>query len=100
MQVREGLPGRRTEPCREFADGGVGRGDLFGGLRFRVGEEGGVGEVLPALGEVFGLTYTLGRVLTNVNDRIYFPDRADGQPRELRLLLNREPLRPRTETQQ
>jgi membrane protease subunit HflK len=44
------------------------------------------------------LVKVMGRVLTNVSDRIYLPDRADGQPRELRLLLNREPLRPRTET--
>jgi modulator of FtsH protease HflK len=29
--------------------------------------------------------------LTNVQDKIFFPTRADGKPRELRLLLNREP---------
>jgi hypothetical protein len=30
-------------------------------------------------------------ILTNVQDKIYLPQRADGKPRELRLLLNREP---------
>jgi modulator of FtsH protease HflK len=33
----------------------------------------------------------VGGALTNVNDKWYLPQRADGQPRELRLLLNREP---------
>jgi hypothetical protein len=28
---------------------------------------------------------------TNVQDKIYLPQRADGKPRELRLMLNREP---------
>jgi len=45
------------------------------------------------------LVKVMGRVLTNVNDRIFLPDRADGQPREVRLLLNREPLKPKSETQ-
>jgi len=36
------------------------------------------------------LAETLGRVLTNVTDKIFLPERADGKPRELRLLLNRE----------
>lgn len=39
----------------------------------------------------------MGRVLTNVHDKIYIAERADGRPRELRLQLNREPLKPRTE---
>jgi hypothetical protein len=39
----------------------------------------------------------MGRVLTNVSEKIYLPDRADGKSRELRLLLNREPLKPKTE---
>jgi modulator of FtsH protease HflK len=33
---------------------------------------------------------TLGRVLTNVQDKIFLADTPDGKPRELRLLLNRE----------
>jgi membrane protease subunit HflK len=39
----------------------------------------------------------MGRVMTNVHDKIYIAERADGKPRELRLQLNREPLKPRTE---
>ncbi len=38
------------------------------------------------------LTETLGRSLTNAQDKIYMPDDM-----ELRLLLNREPLKPKTE---
>ena len=37
------------------------------------------------------LVPVLGDVLTNVQDIIFLPQRADGQPRELRLMLNREP---------
>ncbi len=37
------------------------------------------------------LTETLGRVLTNVQDKIFLTQGADGQTKELRLLLNREP---------
>ncbi|HTV39006.1 MAG TPA: protease modulator HflK [Candidatus Sulfotelmatobacter sp.] len=33
----------------------------------------------------------VGGALTNVEDKWYLPQRADGKPRELRLLLNREP---------
>jgi len=33
----------------------------------------------------------VGSALTNVQDKWYLPQRADGKPRELRLLLNREP---------
>jgi len=36
------------------------------------------------------LSETLGRVMTNAADKIFLPQRADGKPRELRLLLNRE----------
>ena len=43
------------------------------------------------------LTETLGRVLTNVSEKIFLPARADGKSRELRLLLNREPLKPKSE---
>lgn len=34
---------------------------------------------------------TIGSSLTNVQDKWYLPQRADGKSRELRLLLNREP---------
>ena len=37
------------------------------------------------------LTETMGRVLTNVQDKIYIPARADGKTREVRLQLSREP---------
>jgi regulator of protease activity HflC (stomatin/prohibitin superfamily) len=36
----------------------------------------------------------MARVLTNVQDKFYIPERSDGKTRELRLLLNREPPRP------
>ena len=38
----------------------------------------------------------MARVLTNVQDKFYVPDRPDGQTRELRLLLNREPPKPQS----
>jgi membrane protease subunit HflK len=41
------------------------------------------------------LVQTMGQVLTNVQDKIYLPQRADGKPRELRLMLNREPPEPK-----
>jgi modulator of FtsH protease HflK len=37
------------------------------------------------------LTEKLGQVMTNVEDKIYLPERADGKTRELRLQLSREP---------
>ena len=43
------------------------------------------------------LNETLGRTLTNVQDKIFIPESADGKAKELRLLLNREPLKPKTE---
>jgi membrane protease subunit HflK len=45
------------------------------------------------------LVQTMGQVLTNVQDKIFFPTRADGKPRELRLMLNREPPQSKTATQ-
>jgi membrane protease subunit HflK len=41
---------------------------------------------------------TMALVLTNVQDKIFLPERADGQPRELRLMLNREPPQPKSAT--
>lgn len=43
------------------------------------------------------LIETMGRVLTNAQEKFFLPQRADGKPRELRLLLNREPQKPKTE---
>jgi membrane protease subunit HflK len=44
------------------------------------------------------LVETMGRVLTNVQNKIFLADRPDGKPRELRILLNRELPKPKTET--
>jgi membrane protease subunit HflK len=45
------------------------------------------------------LAETIERVLTNAQFKTYLPERADGRPRELRLLLNKELEAPRkTET--
>jgi membrane protease subunit HflK len=41
---------------------------------------------------------TMGRVLTNVQDKIYVASRTDGKPRDLWLMLNREPPKPITAT--
>ncbi len=43
------------------------------------------------------LTETLSRVLTNVQDKIFLSESSDGRPKELRLLLNRELPKPKTE---
>ena len=51
----------------------------------------------PALFCQQRLSETLGRVLTNARDKIFVAESADGNPKELRLLLNREPPKPRTE---
>jgi modulator of FtsH protease HflK len=51
----------------------------------------------PALFVQQRLTETLGRVLTNAQDKIFLSDSADGKPKELRLLLNREVPKPVTE---
>jgi len=50
----------------------------------------------PVLFEQLELTRTMTVVLTNVQDKIFLPERADGKARELRLLLNREPLQQRS----
>ncbi|HZF01700.1 MAG TPA: protease modulator HflK [Methylomirabilota bacterium] len=42
----------------------------------------------------------LGNVMTNVQDKIFLPQRADGKPRELRLMLNREPPQPKNAASQ
>ena len=43
------------------------------------------------------LVETMGKVLTNLSEKIYLPDSADGKTRELRLLLNREVPKQKTE---
>ena len=43
------------------------------------------------------LSETLGRVLPNVRDKIFLTEGADGKSKELRLLLNREPPKAKTE---
>ncbi len=43
------------------------------------------------------LSETLGRSLTNVQDKIFLTESGDGRPKELRLLLNREPPKVRSE---
>ncbi len=45
----------------------------------------------PSLFEQQLFMQTIGPSLTNVQDKWYLPQRADGKPRELRLMLNREP---------
>ena len=39
------------------------------------------------------LTETMAVVLTNAQEKYFLVERADGTPRELRILLNREPLK-------
>lgn len=41
---------------------------------------------------------TMSRVLTNLDDKIYVSERAGGKPRDLWLMLNREPPKPITAT--
>ena len=50
----------------------------------------------PSLFAQLNLLPVMAQVLTNVQDKIYLSERADGKPRELRLMLNREPPQPRT----
>ncbi|MBI3415762.1 MAG: protease modulator HflK [Verrucomicrobia bacterium] len=40
-------------------------------------------------------TRTLTRVMTNAQEKFFLPDRADGKARELRLMLSREPQKPK-----
>jgi membrane protease subunit HflK len=45
----------------------------------------------PALFKQQRLIETMGRVMTNLQDKIYLSESADGRQKQLRLLLNREP---------
>jgi len=51
----------------------------------------------PALFEVQRLTETLGLVLTNAQEKLFVADSPGGKQRQLRLLLNREPPKLKTE---
>ncbi len=49
----------------------------------------------PGLFVQMAFVQTMEHVFTNVQDKIYLPQRSDGKPRELRLMLNREPPQPK-----
>jgi membrane protease subunit HflK len=51
----------------------------------------------PALFAQQRLTETLGRVFTNAQDKIFLAESPDGDRKELRLLLNREIAKPKSE---
>ena len=51
----------------------------------------------PGLFEQQRLTETLGRVLTNVQDKIFLAESSNGKAKQLRLLLNRELPKPKAE---
>ncbi|MBI5799840.1 MAG: protease modulator HflK [Verrucomicrobia bacterium] len=46
------------------------------------------------------LTETMATVLANAQEKYFLVERSDGTPRELRILLNREPLKPAAPKQQ
>ena len=48
----------------------------------------------PNLFAQLELSKAMAQVLTNVQDKIFLPQRADGKPREIRLQLNRAPPQP------
>jgi len=50
----------------------------------------------PNLFAQMELSKAMTQILTNVQDKIFLPQRADGKPRELRLQLNREPPQPKS----
>jgi membrane protease subunit HflK len=56
-------------------------------------------KINPSLFEQQQLVQVMGNALTNVQDKFFLPERLDGKPRELRLLLNREPPQPKTGAQ-
>jgi len=56
-------------------------------------------EINPGLFAQQTLVQAMGPILTNVQDKIFLPERADGKPRELRLMLNREPPQPKSAAQ-
>jgi len=56
-------------------------------------------KINPALFKQMELVRAVGQALTNANFKAYLPTTANGEPTELRLLLNREPPGTPTETQ-
>ena len=52
----------------------------------------------PDLFEQMTFVQAIGPAFTNVQDKWFLPQRADGKPRELRLQLNREPPNPKAAT--
>jgi membrane protease subunit HflK len=51
-------------------------------------------QINPSLFAQQQLVEAMAQSLTNVGDKWFLPQRADGKPRELRLMLNREPPQP------
>ena len=54
-------------------------------------------ETNPGLFMQVKLMAAMDQVLINAQDKIFLPERLDGKTRELRLLLNREPPKPKAE---
>jgi membrane protease subunit HflK len=54
----------------------------------------------PQLFVQLEMSRVMAQVFTNVQDKNFLPQRADGQARELRLMLNREPPQPRSAANQ
>jgi membrane protease subunit HflK len=52
----------------------------------------------PGLWVQLNLLPAMGQALTNVQDKMFLPVHTDGRPVELRLMINREPPKPKTET--
>ncbi len=52
-------------------------------------------EANPGLFTLRWQTETLGRIFTNAQEKFFVAPGPDGRPRQLRLLLSREPLKPR-----
>jgi membrane protease subunit HflK len=50
----------------------------------------------PHLFAQMELAKAMSQILTNVQEKMFLPERGDGKPRELRLLLNREPPGPKS----
>lgn len=56
-------------------------------------------EANPALFMEAQFVETMSRLLTNAVEKVFVSERRDGKPREFRVLLNREPLKPRPQSQ-
>ena len=53
-------------------------------------------QINPGLFEQQKLVQVMGEALTNADFKAYLPTSANGEPLELRLMLNREPPGPKT----